>query len=358
VKWIGHGVLLILLALGEVAQAGQDPIERLAQEGAIVTARWRQGPLPADPERAEWRGIEAAQVRLYPQSSVKPGSAAQEPMKLDVRAFYNGKELALRLEWADGGRSAAHDIGRFPDAVAVQWPVRYGVGMRLPYVGMGHEGHAVALWLWRADGRAETLAAEGFGSLTPQPSDGVIARSVWDRGRWKVVFKRSLAAPQGAFVRLEPASAGLVPLAFAVWNGEAGQRDGDKFLSSWLFLHFQRGKVDPEYAKSLVWDPKVKGSPEAGKALMTTKGCMACHAHPGNPIPAEVGPDLTWAGAIHRPEYLLESIREPSAVIAPHRSFRAVAEGKQVSTMPKLDLSAEELLHLVEYLRALGSEGK
>ncbi len=351
-------MLLILLVLGEVAQAGQDPMEWLALEGAIITARWRPGPLPVDPARAEWRGIEAAQVRLYPQSSVKPGSAAQEPVKLDVRALYNGKELALSMEWADGGRSATHDIGRFPDAVAVQWPIRYGAGVRLPYVGMGHKGHAVALWFWRAGGSAEMLAAEGFGSLTPQPSDGVIARSVWDRGRWKVVFKRSLAAPQGAYVRLEPASAGLVPLAFAVWNGEAGQRDGDKFLSPWLLLNFQRGKVDAEYAKSLVWAPRIKGDPEAGKALMTAKGCVACHSYPGNPIRAETGPDLTWAGAIHRPEYLLESIREPSAVIVPHPSFHAVVEGKQVSTMPKLDMPAEEVFHIVEHLRTLGIEGK
>lgn len=357
-KWIRNGMLLVLLALGEAAQAGQDPMERLAQEGAIITARWRPGPLPVDPAHSEWRGFEAAEVRLYPQSSVKPRSAAQEPVKLDVRAFYNRSELALRLEWADGGRSAAHDIGRFPDAVAVQWPIRYGAGTRLPYVGMGNRGHPVALWFWRADGRVEMLAAEGFGSLTPQPSDGVIARSAWSRGQWSIVLKRSLTAPQGAYVRLEPASAGLVPLAFAVWNGEAGQRDGDKFLSPWFFLHFQRGKVDPEYAKGLVWSPQIKGNPDVGKALMTAKGCIACHAYPGNPVKAEAGPDLTWAGAIHRPDYLLESIREPSAVVAPHRSFHTVAEGKQVSTMPKLDLPAEELLHLVEYLRALGSEGR
>lgn len=355
--WSKPGLLLVftLLALAGVAEASQELewLRVLRQNGELITARWHPAILPVDPASVEWKRVKPAKVTLYPQTSVRPGSSAREPTALLAKALYNESELALHLEWADGQLAATHDIGRFPDAVAAQWPVRYGRGVRLPYVGMGHPGHPVALWFWRADGRVETLAAEGFGSLTSQPSDGVIARSVWSRGQWSIVLKRSLTAPPGASIRLEPAVAGLVPLAFAVWNGEAGQRDGDKFLSAWHFLHFEKGKADPEYAKSLVWSPRIKGSPEAGKALMMTKGCMACHVYPGNPIPAEAGPDLTWAGGIHRPEYLLESLEEPSSIIVPNKGFYTVQEGKWVSTMPRLDLPAEELFNLVEYLRTL-----
>jgi complex iron-sulfur molybdoenzyme family reductase subunit gamma len=275
-------------------------------------------------------------------------------MALYVRALYNGSELALHLQWADRGRDAIHDIGRFPDALAIQWPIRYGHGIKLPYVGMGHAGHPVAVWFWRADGRVETLAAEGFGSLTPQPSDGVLVNSVWKRGRWSVVLKRSLRTEPGASVQLDPAVAGLVPVAFAVWSGEAGQRDGDKLFSSWRLLHFERGAVDPRYVAGLAWAPRIKGDPKAGKMLMAAKGCAACHSYPGNPIPAEAGPDLTWAGGIHRPEYLLESMEEPSAIIVPDRRFYTVQHGETVSIMPKAALSSEELFHLVEHLRTLG----
>jgi cytochrome c553 len=200
----------------------------------------------------------------------------------------------------------------------------------------------------------ETLAAEGFGSLTPQPPDGVETKGVWDQGRWTVILKRFLKAPLGVHVQLKPAIAGLIPFALAVWNGEADQRDGDKYLSAWRFLFFEKSRVDPRYAKSLVWSPRIKGDPKTGKALMAKKGCVACHGYPGNPIPAEAGPDLTWAGAIHRPEYLLESLEEPSKAIVPDRNFYTVKEGKWVSTMPKLGLSARESSNLVEYLRALG----
>ncbi len=179
-----------------------------------------------------------------------------------------------------------------------------------------------------------------------------------DRGRWRVALKRSLASPPGDHVRLEPALAGLVPVAFAVWNGEAGQRDGDKFLSAWRFLLFERGRVDADYARSLARSPGPKGDPRLGKALMAGKGCMACHNYPGNPVVTETGPDLTWAGVIHRPDYLLESVVEPSAVLVPDRKFHAVEGPRRISLMPKLDLSPEESAHLVAFLRTLRGAGR
>lgn len=357
---------LVLLALGGVAQAGggEESLGPLRKNGEVITARWHPGPLPTDPGDTTWSRIEPEEVRLYPQVTVRPKSAAREPIALMVKALYNEIDLAIHLEWADGHRAAQHDIGHFPDAVAAQWPVRYGRGVRLPYVGMGHVGHPVALWFWRADGRVETLAAEGFGSLTPQPPNGLEAKALWEQGQWRVVLKRSLQAPPWAVtVQMKPASGGLVPFALAVWNGETGQRDGDKFLSAWHFLSFEKGKVDPRYIRGLVWSPKIKGNPEVGKALMLKLGCAPCHSFPGNPLPAGAGPDLTYAGGIHRPDYLLESIQRPSQVIVPgvptavccgpRQAFSTVTRGKRVSTMPAVKIPEQEILHLVEYLRTL-----
>lgn len=346
-------VVLLGVSLAVETSAQGDPLAPLRKDGEVITARWRAGALPLDPAGAEWQALEPARITLYPQSSVRPGSGAGGSRALSVRALYNKRDLALHLEWADSQRAARHDIGRFPDAVAVQWPIRYGPEVKLPYVGMGHAGHPVSIWFWRADGRVETLAAEGFGSLTPQPSDGIVARTAWEKGAWKVVLKRSLSARGSVHLQMKPSTAGLVPVAFAVWSGEAGQRDGDKFLSPWCLLHFERGKVDPGYITRLLWSPRVKGDPGAGRALMTAKGCIACHAYPGNPLQAETGPNLTYAGGIHRPDYLRESIADPSAVIVPGKTFSTFSQGTAASTMPALAVSESELVHLVEYLRTL-----
>ncbi len=362
----GLSLVLVLLALlGGVAKAGGggESLGALKKKGEVVTARWHLGTLPTDPSNAAWSRIEPGEIRLYPQIMVRPKSAAREPIALRVKALYNQTDLAIHLEWADGQQATQHQIGRFPDAVAVQWPIRYGPGIELPYVGMGHVEHPVALWFWRADDRVETLAAEGFGSLTTQPPDGVEAKALWEQGRWRVVLKRSLTAPPGPYVQINPAMAGLVPFALAVWNGEVGQRDGDKFLAGWHYLHFEQGKVDPQYAMSLDWSPPIRGNPEVGKSLMLKLGCAACHSYPGSPTPTEIGPDLTYAGGIHQPDYLLESIQRPSAVIVPdvptavccgpRQTFSTLTQGKRVSIMPALQISDQELLDLVEYLRTL-----
>jgi hypothetical protein len=54
-----------------------------------------------------------------------------------------------------------------------------------------------------------------------------------------------------------------------------------------------------------------------------------------------VGPDLSHAGAIHRPEYLLESIIKPNAIIVPAPGYFDPASG--LSTMPSFyNIRADE----------------
>ena len=56
-------------------------------------------------------------------------------------------------------------------------------------------------------------------------------------------------------------------------------------------------------------------SPETGKALFQTLGCLQCHRRDGEG--GSVGPDLTGISGRSRAEQLLESLLEPSKVIAP-----------------------------------------
>jgi hypothetical protein len=82
----------------------------------------------------------------------------------------------------------------------------------------------------------EDLIAEGFGTLTSQAQEhqNVGGEGVWVSGLWKVVFHRPLESNEGADVRLEPGSE--VPIAFAVWDGTYGDRDGQKAVTTWYSL--------------------------------------------------------------------------------------------------------------------------
>lgn len=111
--------------------------------------------------------------------------------------------------------------------------------------------------------------------------------------------------------------------------------------------------MDPGYVKSLVWAPSIKGDPKKGGTLMKEAGCADCHAYPGSKEKPDTDPDLTYAGGIHRPEYLMESLARPSWVIVPGRDYFIVEDGKKISVMPEADLSDSDIHHVIEYLRTL-----
>ena len=335
--------LVLLVALAP-APAGADFIaaHRIAAEP------------PLNPLDASWAKLAPSSVALYPQVSVAPATARSGALTVNVRALYSGQTLALHLEWQDPKPAQSSGVGEFADGAAVQWPVHYGSGKALPYVGMGHAGVPVALWYWRADGAVETLAAEGFGTLTAQPTDGVEAKGIWKDGFWRVVFTRPLrSAPGDHRVPLDPAAQGLVPVAFAIWNGDAQERDGLKRLSGWHALRFAQANVDEAYAKQLA-EVAVAGNPKTGKRLMTKKGCAGCHAFPGNRARPSTGPDLSYAGGIHSAQYLRESLSEPSRVVVPGKRYASVQDGKRLaSLMPPFVGTEQEIRDIVAFLKTL-----
>lgn len=326
-------------------------VASLAHADDVILAKQTSGRLPLDPDDALWQTAPATTLRVYPQNTVRLPDKITESATVTVRALYGAEELALRLEWSDASMENARGIGQFADAAAVQWPVQFGPGVRLPYIGMGNPGEPVALWLWRADGTAETLAAEGFGTLTAQTTDGIQAKGMWKDGRWRVAFRRGLAASGEYGVRIDSAKQGLVPVALAVWNGATSQRDGAKRLSAWQMLRFEKGAADARYAEQLA--ASIKGDPATGKRLMTEKGCAACHAYPGNPAQPTVGPDLSYAGGIHRAGYLLESIAEPSRVVVPGKGYSMTQDGKKVSLMPPFQGTEQERHDIAVFLQTL-----
>jgi complex iron-sulfur molybdoenzyme family reductase subunit gamma len=323
----------------------------MAHADDAILAKQTSGHLPLDPDDALWQTAPATDVRVYPQNTVRLPDKTTEASTMTVRALYSAEELALRLEWSDASAENARGVGKFADAAAVQWPVQFGPGVRLPYIGMGNPGEPVTLWLWRADGTAETLAAEGFGTLTAQASDGIQAKGAWKDGRWRVVFLRKLAAGGEYCVRVDSAKQGLVPVALAVWNGAQAERDGAKRLSAWQVLRFEKGAADEQYARQLT--APVAGDPATGQRLMMEKGCAACHTFPGNSAQPAVGPNLSYAGGIHRADYLLESITEPSRVVVPGKGYSMTQDGKKVSLMPPFQGTEQERRDIAAFLQTL-----
>ena len=83
--------------------------------------------------------------------------------------------------------------------------------------------------------------------------------------------------------------------------------------------------------------------------------CYSCHQVLGESFPAPggeaVGPELSQMGPMHPPEYFVESIMNPSAVIDDR--YRA-ADGR--SKMPNFNdiMTVEELIDLAAFLKSLG----
>lgn len=210
-----------------------------------------------------------------------------ESMKVQVVA--GPKQVAFRLEWRDHNNSK--EVIRpqdFRDAIAVQYvpqgsPDKY---IGIPFIGMGDDKDTVAIWHWKADwqadikdgfndvdkkygtamnkmlpqasrrnnktylpGRAagnlissstrttpiEVLAAKGFGTLTSAPAaeQTVEGNAMWRDGVWVVIMRqaRNLTALSG--------KKKTFPVAFAAWDGSAGDRNGQKSVSQWLELKFE-----------------------------------------------------------------------------------------------------------------------
>src|SRR5262249_53635963 len=75
---------------------------------------------------------------------------------------------------------------------------------------------------------SSSLKADGFGSLTMRPrvSQLVKAKGTWKDGRWTVVLRRPLTVDADAGVPLVPGD--KLSIAFALWDGAARDRNGQK----------------------------------------------------------------------------------------------------------------------------------
>lgn len=197
-----------------------------------------------DPRNVAWEKSAPTAVLL----NRTPRIYQTEPVReiaipaLEVRALGAGSELILRLRWSDATRNAPQapprkrgeggepaqlykrptaETATFPDAAAVMIP-KSTVGATFPSLMMGDQHTATSLYYWNASRGAEEMTASG--RATPKPTGAAIPfRAVHEDGKWTLTMQM-LKPPDGC------------PLAFAIWDGELGDRDGLKFFSIWYVL--------------------------------------------------------------------------------------------------------------------------
>lgn len=379
------GWFALIAALASTVAFGND-----AFFAAEVVEAQALPKLPTSPQDAAWETIAGRTFRLVPQRTVGLHDARSNQVlragpgsgQVLVKAAANARQLALYLEWSDATKEpqGGDEVNTYADSVAAQVPRRWGPGLRLPAIGMGDDDMHVEVTLLRASARGtqhSRFSAAGFGSLTRQapakglsPNDSAALGTVLLEGSPKdapagmhydeaqKLWRAVITLPVG------DAGPGLVPVAFATWDGARGERAGYKRLSSWHFVRLPSRAVEAAWVKELAfgYHPGDLGEVERGRQLAEA-ACAGCHHFPGKTIaPEGLAPNLEAVGAIASPSYLRDSLVEPSKVILHELQSNQPwstreANGRRVSKMPPFDqLSAGQIADVVAFLMSLEGE--
>jgi len=252
--------------------------------------------LPDHPDSGLWQTAAPVDLHLMPL-----WWRNDRPEEVTVRALHDGRDIVFQLVWADSTYDAtAMRPQDFRDAAAIE--VSHTPDP--PFFAMGAVGQFVDIWMWKAERQAdlepafqdlekvypnlgidsypnllrspleqphrhaltlesdptfvtawgagnivadptrgsaaESLTAQGFGTLRARPpiDQTVSAKGVYGTESYRVTFRRRMAGKSPGTVALKPGT--IVPVAFAVWNGNAGDRDGKKSVTIWQELEIGR----------------------------------------------------------------------------------------------------------------------
>lgn len=253
------------------------------------------GSLPVDaPFDPAWEAVQPLEVALSGQMVVPPMRPDPAFPSVRVRSLVNGDRIAIALEWTDPTRDdSVLRVDSFADAAAIQFALGKGTS-----ICMGQQAGGLNIWHWKADWAAdlarrrdiedvnpgmpqdvhfpsdrgieglgpdgfltgqavgnlrsaasratsvEDLNAVGFGTLTAQTITGqnVHGASEYRDGVWRVVMSRPLDDGDRNDAVLRPGSS-TTTIAFAIWDGSRGDRDGQKSVSTWLALALPQAPV-------------------------------------------------------------------------------------------------------------------
>lgn len=249
----------------------------VSQSSVLTSYRTSTGP-GLDPSSNLWGGAPAVDVPLTAQQVVWPfGGGSTRVVK--AQALHTDDTLYIRMSWSDRTRDdEAIAVDRFVDAAAVEFPA--DAASSVPSLCMGQADGGVNIWHWQAgveNGRPSTvealsgegyvdrypstdeayfparaagnpvadptgtneLVAVGFGTLSNAERQHVSGHAEWAHSRWSVVFARELSSDSAQQVDLGQDV--TTDVAFAVWDGNADERNGIKSVSEFVVLDITAG---------------------------------------------------------------------------------------------------------------------
>ncbi len=288
----GFLLLAILLTFLKVPVA--------SSQGVTVVAALVEETLPLNDSSASlWDEATAIEIPLSAQNVSVPMLLEPSVRSLTARALHNERQIAILVEWEDVTKNDQNiRVQDFRDAVAVQFPLV----QTQPFFCMGQQGGSVNIWHWKADWNAklatrqdvdttypnmyvddytfanteagaastveeyqdinylpalaagnlfaspshltpvEDIIAGGFGTLTSQGAKGqnVQGHGEWADGKWQVIFSRTMDSEEANDIQLSPGR--VYSMAFAAWDGEHQERNGQKSTSQWVSLQLERAR--------------------------------------------------------------------------------------------------------------------
>ncbi len=220
----------------------------------------------------KWNSLASEEIELMYQVTILPwGKSLVSP--ITVKAFHNKKNIYFYITWKDVTENRVLKRNKFSDGCAIMFPMDEKV--QPSTLMMGFMGKA-NIWHWKAS-RDETywlktrpkteayadfhypfeeeelftvsqekvqsavndLMAVRVATITPKERQDVKGRGFWEDGIWHVVFKRSLKVVDPEIDAVFKFNEQRL-CAFAVWNGEQGDRGGRKSISDWVVLEIKQ----------------------------------------------------------------------------------------------------------------------
>lgn len=198
-----------------------------------------------DPDDIIWARIPAYRVGLTAAPPVHASTQLRyDPTQSGFVYFQIARtadRFYVRMRWPDASENRDTTVDRFSDGAAIQFALN---GPDTSFMMGTAPDYPVNIWYWRADRNAvENLAAAGFGSTTLLPDQAVTGKATYhsddhDRNQqWHLVMSRKLDVSGDYQIGLQ---SGTVPVSFALWQGENGQRDGNKILNmGWVLVDIE-----------------------------------------------------------------------------------------------------------------------
>ncbi len=204
----------------------------------VLRAQYLTGDLPRMGDAA-WDTLRSSHFPLVGQVIIEPRQFNPTIDSVNVKAFYNDKEVAFLFTWDDRTHTTELEDEQtgdvFEDALAIQFPVKIPQGPTAakPYFLWGGR-LPVYLWHWKASAPTDVteLTAKGINNAETQAVQSDIqAEGTYTDGQYRLWVKRALETDDKKDLQLEPGV--FVPIAFSAWDGANGDINTKRAISSW-----------------------------------------------------------------------------------------------------------------------------